>query len=272
MDIFRSSVQVQGECLATKNPNYTKILSWTSVRIQRKLPVMKPQSPKLHLKREFKRLFRAMNFISDRLARKRSPASLTRSFYEVYQQLGVAWEFLGLQCRHWDGYRKARNGKLACRICGKSDERWVLLPAKGSKVIGHKTKPTSDQTLPTKEAATITEDTIHLHGARVNVSVHNAYKSHLFRGKHDIAVASDRIVRLQENGIECWVDTHLVHVKLQTKRDKTKPPHYGAFASELPKAKLKKFPVLFRFDDRYRLQGVEIFRPWKRSKKKRREC
>ena len=212
-----------------------------------------------------------MNFISDRyLARRSAPAKLMESFYGVYQQLGVAWEFLGLQCGHWDGYRKLRDGKLACRICGKirgADERWLLLPARGPKVIGHKTTPTSRQTFPDKKAATITEDCLQFHGANLRVSVHNCYQSRLFRDKHDIAVAADRIVRLQENGIECWVDTNLVHVKLQPKRDKTKPPHYGAFASELPKAKLKKFPVLFRFDERYRLQGVEIFRPWQHDKK-----
>jgi hypothetical protein len=33
-------------------------------------------------------------------------SALSRTLGEVYQQLGLAWEFLGLQCRHWDGFRR----------------------------------------------------------------------------------------------------------------------------------------------------------------------
>jgi len=129
---------------------------------------MKTESAKFHLKREFKRLFSAMNFISDRyLARKRAPAKQTKAFYEVYQQLAVAWEFLSLQCRHWDGYRRVRDGKLACRICGHikgTDEQW--LPAKGTKAVGRKTSPTSQRTVADKKAATITEDGMPGRGSR----------------------------------------------------------------------------------------------------------
>lgn len=40
-------------------------------------------------------------------------------YYNIYQQLGLAWEYLGLQCRHWDGYKKIKNKKEVCKICGK---------------------------------------------------------------------------------------------------------------------------------------------------------
>ena len=104
---------------------------------------MKAESPKTALKREFRRLFRAMSFISDRyLARKRLPAKLVAAFYEVYQQLGVAWEHLGFQCRHWDGYRKVRDGTLACRICGKikgTEERWAQNPSQLHGSVSHQT-------------------------------------------------------------------------------------------------------------------------------------
>jgi hypothetical protein len=234
---------------------------------------MKTDSPKASLKRELRRLFRAMSFISDRyLARKRLPDKLAGSFDEVYQQLGVAWEHLALQCRHWDGYRQVRGGKLACRICGKikgTEERWVLLPAKGQKVIGHKIRPNSAHVFPNKQAASITEDSIQFHGATLRVSVHNRYQSKLFRGKHDITVADDRIVRLFEDGMECWIDSYLVRVKLHPRRHRAQKPAYGAFASELPKTKLKKWPVLFRYDDRDQLQGIEIFRPMNSAAKKR---
>ena len=99
---------------------------------------MKADSPRISLKCEFRRLFRAMDFISNRyLARTRVPAKRAASFYDVYQQLGIAWEHLALQCRHWDGDRKVRGGKFACRICGKikgANERWLLLPVHGQKV------------------------------------------------------------------------------------------------------------------------------------------
>ncbi|MBM3859645.1 MAG: hypothetical protein FJ395_08345 [Verrucomicrobia bacterium] len=236
---------------------------------------MKADSPKPALKRELRRLFRAMDFISDRyLARKGAPAKLAAAFYEVYQQLGTAWEHLALQCRHWDGYRKVSGGKLACRICGKikgTEERWLLLPAKGQKVIGVKTRPNSSRVFPSKQAATITEDGIQFHGATLRVSVHNQYKSKLFRGKHDITIARDRILRLFEDGMECWLDTYGVHLKLPPQGKPMKPMPYSAFLSELPKRKLQKFPVMIEYDKRDHLQGVVIFRPMKRSATKRKQ-
>jgi len=234
---------------------------------------MKADSPKAALKREFRQLFRAMDFISDRyLARKRVPAKLADAFYEVYQQLGTAWEHLALQCRHWDGYRNVRGGKLACRICGKikgTEDRWLLLPAKGQKTIGHKTRPSSTRVFPNQRTASITEDAIQFHGATVRVSVHNRYKSNLFRGQHDITVADDRIVRLFEDGMECWLDSYTLHLKLPPQGKPMKPFPYSAFVWELPKRKLQKFPVMLEYDKRDRLQGVVILRPVKRGARKR---
>ena len=233
---------------------------------------MKSDSSRTSLKRELRRLFRAMDFISNRyLARTRVPAKSAASFGDVYQQLGVAWEHLALQCRHWDGYRKVRGGKLACRICGKikgAKERWLLLPVNGQKVVGCKTRPHSTEVFSTKQAATITEDCVQFHGAMLRVSVHNQYKSRLFRGKHDITIAKDRIVRLSEDGMECWLDTYGVHLKLPPQGAPLEPLPYSAFIWELPKRKLQKFPVMLEYDTRDRLQGVAIFRPLKRGAKK----
>ncbi len=213
-----------------------------------------------------------MDFISNRyLARKRLPAKLAAAFYDVYQQLGVAWEYLALQCRHWDGYRKVRGGKLACRICGTikgTETRWLLLPAKGQKIIGRQTRPNSSHVFPSKQAATITEDSIQFHGATLHVSVHNRYESRLFRGKHDITIADDRIVRLLENGMECWLDSYSLHLKLPPHGKPIKPLPYSAFVWELPKRKLQKFPVMLEYDTRDRLQGVVILRPMRRGTKK----
>ena len=184
-------------------------------------------------------------------------------FAEIYQQLGMLWEFLALQCRHAEGWRKLRDGKLACKVCGTIrgvPERWLLLPRDG-KVIGRKLFPNSGETFPNKKAATIVDDTIDFHGARLKVGVYNEYRSRLFqRSRPDISIAADRIVRVEEGDIECWLDTRLVKLTLRKHKRGERPP-YGAFLFELPKRALKRFPILIEHDARGALVGVTIFRP-----------
>jgi hypothetical protein len=71
-----------------------------------------------------------MDFISRHPAlSRRKPNEESERLADLYQQLGLAWEFLSLQCRHWDGYRKAHSGNDVCKICGKvkgAQESWVL--------------------------------------------------------------------------------------------------------------------------------------------------
>src|SRR5574337_731942 len=87
---------------------------------------------------------------------------------------------------------------------------------RGKKIIGRKQFPNSSETFPNKKAATIINDTIDFHGATVNVAVHNAYRSRLFeRSKLDISVAADRIVRVEDGDIECWLDTRLAKLTLR---------------------------------------------------------
>ncbi len=78
---------------------------------------MKQNSPKAQLKRDLHRLLRSMDFMSRHPSLKRDTAESQR-LAEIYQQLGLAWEFLALQCRHRDGWRKVRDGKSACKVCG----------------------------------------------------------------------------------------------------------------------------------------------------------
>ena len=68
---------------------------------------MKKSSPKSQLKRDLRRLMRSMDFVSRHPAVERDTAEADR-FVEVYQQLGLAWEFLALQCTHRGGWRKLR--------------------------------------------------------------------------------------------------------------------------------------------------------------------
>jgi hypothetical protein len=62
-------------------------------------------SAKQRVRRDLRRLFRCMDQLAKHPALARSAHSaLSRMLGEVYQQFGLAWEFLGLQCRHWDGF------------------------------------------------------------------------------------------------------------------------------------------------------------------------
>jgi uncharacterized protein YuzE len=216
-----------------------------------------------NLRREFKRLFRSMTFVSRHpgLSRRGKPAE---RFAEVYQQLGMLWEFLALQCSHAEGWRTTRGGSLVCRTCGTArnvEEHWLLLPRRGRKVVGRRLFPNSSDTFPNKKSASIVNDSIDFHGVKVAVGVHNAYRSRLMRGKRGaVTIAADRIVRVDEDGIECWLDTHLVEIKVR-KRARSEPPPYHAFASELPKRILKRFPLLIAYNGRGKLVGVTIFKP-----------
>jgi hypothetical protein len=217
-----------------------------------------PDAAKPRLKREFRRLFRSMDFVSRHPALKRETTE-ARRLAEVYQQLGVAWEFLALQCNHDAGWRKARGGKRVCKTCGTakgSRERWLLLPRDGKKTIGRRRMPNSKRTFKTRKLATVLNDTLNFHGAKLNVEVLNLYQSRLFR-RSNILCAAERIVRLEEGGIECSIDGHLVSIELRKHKRGELPP-YGAFVWELPRKLLRNFPVLLEYDKRRRFVGLTI--------------
>jgi hypothetical protein len=160
------------------------------------------------LKRELRRLWRSIYFVSRHASLDDQDNPESERFAELYQQLGVLWEFLGLQCRHWDGYHRNRSGKICCRICGKlkgAKEHWLLLPRIGNKGIGRRNVPTSKETFPNKRAAVVLTDAIRFHGVRLAVDVQNSYRSRLLHRR--INIAPDRIVRFEEDGIECVSDT-----------------------------------------------------------------
>lgn len=182
-------------------------------------------------------------------------------YFNIYQQLGLAWEFLGLQCRHWDGYKKIKNGEKACRICGKLKDAsnfYYLIPEKGFKEIGKMLQPNSKKIFNNKDKAEILNDTIKFHGALLNIDVSNSYKSNLLKGKNEINIASERIVSLRERDIKCYIDGHLVSIELPNKRRKIGREKYGGFVWEIKKGKLKNFPVIFDFDENYKLLGLSI--------------
>ena len=217
---------------------------------------------KKELKKQLGALFKSMDFVSNNFLHSEKMGKKEFGiFFNIYQQLGLAWEFLGLQCKHWDGYKKTRDKNETCRICGKvkgTDDFYILLTRKGPVKLGVKVKPNSRKTFETKEDAQIVNETINFHGALVNVDVHNSYKSRLFGDR--INIAAERIVKVKEENVECHIDKHLIHVRLRDKDRKRGRKRYGSFPWEIRRKNLKHFPVIFDFDEKYRFLGLTILR------------
>jgi len=225
----------------------------------------KRESTKDKLRKELRSLLRSMDFVSNNFLNKEGSISKNefQLYFNIYQQLGLAWEYLGLQCKHWNGYKKIKDKEQVCRICGKVkgvDEFYYLIPKGGLKKIGRKLMPNSKKTFNNKEEAKVLNDTIDFHGALLNVDVHNSYKSSLFGNKEKINIAAERIVRLKESGIDCHIDQHLIYIKVKHTGKKLGKKKYGGFPWEIKRENLKKFPVIFDFDEKYRFLGLTILR------------
>lgn len=214
------------------------------------------------IKKELRRLYRSMDFVNNKFLNKKNiDKKEFQKFFDIYQQLGLTWEFLGLQCKHWDGYKRARDKKEICRICGKIkdvDDLYYLVPQKGLKKIGKKLKPNSKKTFNNKKEAKILDDTINFHGALLTVDVHNSYKSRLPGDKYRIDMAAERIVKLRERDIDCHIDQHLIHIRMNKIRKKAGKNKYGGFPWEIKREKMKKFPVIFDCDEKYQFLGLTI--------------
>lgn len=95
---------------------------------------------KEHIKKELRKLFKSMDFISKKfLADEKACGKDFQVYFNIYQQLGLAWEFLSLQCRHWDGYKKTKDNKEVCKICGKVkgvEDSYYLLPKDKQRTRG----------------------------------------------------------------------------------------------------------------------------------------
>jgi hypothetical protein len=225
---------------------------------------MTKETEKDRLKKEFKRLFKNMDFVCDNYLNKEGvPEKEQERFADIYQQLGQVWEFLALQCKHWDGYKKNREKKEVCRICGTVkgvEENHILLQAKGPKKIGRAVRPNSRRTFPTQKEASIIKDSIRFHGALLDVDVHNSYRTSLFKGDHEISIAAERNVTLKERDVECTIGKHTIDLDVEKPKKKGSKPPYGNFAFELRKKDLKHFPVIFKFDDDLTFLGLTVLR------------
>jgi hypothetical protein len=222
---------------------------------------MNSKDEKKWLKKELKRLFKSMDFIYDNYLsddRREQGAYAT-----IYQQLGIAWEYLELQCKHWDGYKVTKENREVCKICGKikdMDETHIILPAKGHKKIGKKSVPTSKKIFKSKKVAKVIADSIDFHGARVKIDVHNAYKARMYGDKGHVNLAAERIVELKESGVKCSVSPHRIDIQVAQDKRKKDKPNYSNFVFELRKKDLKRFPVILHFDESFKLSGLTILK------------
>jgi len=222
---------------------------------------MKSELTKDNLKKELKSLFKSMDFVSNNFLNKGNiDKKKFQIYFNIYQQLGLAWEYLALQCKHWDGYKKIKDKKQICKICGKVkdvDDHYYLISKEGSKRIGRRSVPNSKKIFNGKHEAKILNDRIDFHGALLNVDVHNSYKSSLLEVKNKINIAAERIVTLKESGVECHIDQHLIYIK-NRHRKKIGKEKYGGFPWEIKKKDLKNFPVIFDFDKKHQFLGLTI--------------
>jgi len=85
------------------------------------------------------------------------------------------------------------------------------------------------------------------------------HPGYLFRSRN-VSVAAERIVTLEEDGVDCGLDGHMVHLRFAPRRRGSEPP-FGAFAFELPRRVLQRFPAMLEYDRRGRFVGLCVFRP-----------
>lgn len=222
------------------------------------------KSDKKRLKKELKDIFDSMDFISQKfLSNGKILEKAHQKFYNIYQQLGLAWEFLGLQCGHWDGFKKTRDKKELCKICGKlrsAKDSFYLLPTNSIVRIGQKIKPNSKKIFKTQKEANLLKKKINFYGTDLSVEVYNAYKSKFSGRKSEISIAPDRIIRLKERNIECRIDRYLLSLRLIGKRRSNgEKRSYEGFPSDLRKRDLGKLPILFELDRKGNLMGLTLF-------------
>lgn len=223
-----------------------------------------------------KTVIKAMDYVSKHwLGGKRLSDRRAQLYYDIYQALGAAWHYYGLSCAHRKGYRKVSKTEFACRQCGYLKGASVteyLIPVKGTKTIGRfvPAPRSGGKVCKNKHAATLVHDKIRFHGTQLSVDVHHSYPSKLFKSK--ISIAAGREVVLREKDVEVFIDDHLIDVHFlkrrktgRTIRSLRKHPVYGAFSHELPKRMLSKFPVIFSYDSKGRLEGLEILRAKSKS-------
>lgn len=212
-----------------------------------------------YFRKELKNLFKTMDYIADKYLYKHETRRKDKdfeTFFRIYQQLGLLWDFLGLECGHWEGYKKKGDNYL-CKICGKvkgGEDRYYLLPVAGKKVIGKMVRPgKSSKSLPTKKEAEIVNDKIIFHGAKLKVEVFKSYISKL--GKEKINIAADRIVRLDEGGLDIDIGKYITGIRIKKAKGNYK---YGGFVWELPKRILKKAPIMLSYNKGGKLAEVEL--------------
>jgi hypothetical protein len=221
----------------------------------------------LSVKDEMTKMEKVLDFVAEKLDQAKNKKE-SNAYYNVYRMLSYAWEFISLQCRHLDGFKKSKNGAIVCKICGTvkgREERFILLPRKGRKTIGRAIVPSSKKIFENKKKAQVVYDEIAFHGARIDVDVHNSYEGEIIAGQ-PIRIAAERIVTLREGKSKCTIDDYMVTLSFNEDRPVKAKPNHEAFIWELRKKDLNKFPIMINYGDDFTLKGLSIFKERKTNK------
>lgn len=77
--------------------------------------MVKKKADQKEIKKQINRLIRCMNFVSKKMDSRSKDASM---YYDIYQMLGCAWEFVAKNCTH-DNIAPYSHDSLRCKNCGK---------------------------------------------------------------------------------------------------------------------------------------------------------
>ena len=207
------------------------------------------------------RVVRLMDYISKNHLTSKGKNSAV--FNDIYQMLGVAWNYYGLMCCHGKGHRLTKENREACRVCGKikdTPEYEMLLPVRGPKSVGRYigSPKVASKSFDSRRKATLVEDSITFHGVKVKVHVHHSFPSDIL-GKN-VSIAAGRELELNEKGIRVFADDYLVGLEFPNGKGGHKEK-YGSFAHELPKKLLAKFPIIYSYGPKGQFYGIKVFRP-----------
>ena len=79
------------------------------------MPVKKIKPDQKEIKKQVNRLMKCMNFTAKKMDSRSKDASI---YYDIYQMLGCAWEFVARDCIH-EIIVPYSHDSLRCKNCGK---------------------------------------------------------------------------------------------------------------------------------------------------------
>jgi hypothetical protein len=177
---------------------------------------------------------------------------------DIYTMLSYAWSFIGAQCKHWNGFKRKRSGKLYCNICGKPKgspvDDYVLTAGSAKKIGRYLREPKKN--FDKKSDAILVDDSIEFHGAKLHVKINGSYPHRLLgiTGR----MAADRRCELFDEGYVAEISRY--SVGFRTPSEKANDKQFMANLEELPKRVLKRFPLIVHFNKHFEITELSYIR------------